>query len=578
MSRQIQDLANGLGYIYITDPKSNILEVLENNEDHARKIKLKGVESSALGGNRVATSIITIDTPTGAGDITAISIAGNHLISTPISYTEATSASILAQNIVDSINSHSEILRSKDFSAVRVDNVIYIFSDESAGSSFNGVTPVLVNTGNFTYTVNQDMIGGSSNLYSYDEYYGYRFYLDADYGVTQCSGGGIAPIDSISNAVEITSYIVNRGLQGSIPINYVDIMSDSVHTTREASISHLVLKGEGGLNDDLENLIIEGAVAGDIVMLSRSTMEVTVTNSGNISIHTTTISPSYVLSSGSILTLSYTGTGWVEISRNKGIINSVSEYRGVGYGIFALEDYKTSAIGTTGTITYVAGIDEKYQKLTGSSTLSGSLSYVLSATAEDGDEFWLEYDASVIVGAFPLTIYGISLTAEQALTGGLIFYARFLNGAWYSHVYPNFNQGATYPFKSSTGFYKDASVTVAKVETTLRTDLITAQISWDANRKGDHKIVIPYPCTVDGIYVYADDLIEATDAASANFKDNSGLSMGTVTFTGGDTIGTGYSLTPTSNNSFTAGQILTITTTKTTAGGNAKVSIKVTKS
>jgi hypothetical protein len=55
--------------------------------------------------------------------------------------------------------------------------------------------------------------------------------------------------------------------------------------------------------------------------------------------------------------------------------------------------------------------------------------------------------------------------------------------------------------------------------------------------------------------------------------------MGSGSFIAGDTIGTGIgTITPSSNNIFAADEILTITTTKTTKGGNAKCSIKITKS
>lgn len=580
MSRQIQDLANGLGYIYITDVSSNILEVLENTEQSARLIKLKGVESSAVGGNRVATAIVEIDAPTGNGSITAITIGGINAINTasPITYTGATTSTALAILIETAINGYSTGTSSQDFTCQRVDNKIYILSNAGAGESYNGQTPILVNTGNFTYTVDQDMIGGSSTTESYDGAYGYRFYLDADYGATQCSGGGVATVDSIANAVEITSYIVNQGLQGAIPIISQTISSDAIVTTRKGALTYIFMTGEGAANDNLSNLLIDGVNNGDIVLLTSLVNTITITTSGNINLVSTS-KTSYDVNQVNSMTLTYISGQWYELFRNGQVTGTKADYRTEGFGIFSLEEYNTAAVGTGGTVTFVANTDEKYQKLTGSSTLLANQTYVLEATAEDGDEFFLEYDAAVTVGAFALTIFGISVSADQALNGGLIFYARFLGGSWYSHVYPNLNEGNTYPYQAVTSFYANSSVTAAKVSTNLKTEVLTRNISFEASEVGDMKMYMGYAGTVDYFDFRVDKALAATDNGTIVPKNNAGTTMtdGTVTATASATIGTGFTATPTANNTFVAGDILTFTTAKTTAGGKGTLYIKITK-
>lgn len=580
MSREVQDLANGLGYVYITDPSSNILEVLENTPETARLIKLKGVEASALGGNRVATSIITIDAPTGVGSITAITIMAVNAINiaTPIAYTGATTAVALATLIETAINNYSTGTTQDDFTCLRIGAVIYILTNQEAGTKFNGQTPVLTNTGNFTYTVDQDMIGGSSTAEVYDEAYGYRFYLDADYGATQCSGGGVAVVGSIANAVEITSYIVNQGLQGVIPIKTSAILTDSIYTTREAAISYLSLRGEGLADDDLETLIIDGVNNGDIVILRSITNTITVKATGNINLITTK-SSTYTVVGVNILALIYLNGDWYEFIRNGNFVTTTADYRTNGYGIFALEGYNTAAVGTNGTVTYVANTDKKYQKLTGSSVLVGNLAYALDVTAEDGDEFFLEFNASTTIGAFTLTIFGLTVTADQALNGGLIFYARFLDGAWYSHVYPNLNSGATYPYQAVTAFYANSSVTAAKVSTNLKTEVLSRQISFEASEVGDMKMYMGYAGTVNYFHFTVDKAIAATDNGTIVPKNNAGVAMtdGTITATLSSAIATGFTATPTANNTFVAGDILTFTSAKATAGGKGTLYIKITK-
>ena len=580
MSRQIQDLANGLGYIYITDVSSNILEVLENTEQSARLIKLKGVESSAVGGNRVATAIVEIDAPTGNGSITAITTGGINAINTasPITYTGATQATALAIEIETAINGYSTGTSCQDFTCQRVDNKIYILSNAGAGESYNGQTPILTNTGNFTYTVDQDMIGGSSTDASYDGAYGYRFYLDADYGATQCSGGGVATVDSIANAVEITSYIVNQGLQGAIPIISQTISSNAIVTTRKGALTYISMTGEGAANDNLSKLLIDGANNGDIVLLASFVNTITIATDGNINLISTSKS-SYNVVGRNLIVLTYLSGKWKELFRNGQVTGTTSDYRTAGYGIFSLEEYNTAAVGTGGTVTFVANTDEKYQKLTGSSTLLANQTYALDATAEDGDEFFLEYDAAVTVGAFSLTIFGISVSADQALNGGLIFYARFLDGSWYSHVYPNLNEGNTYPYQAVTSFYANSSVTAAKVSTNLKTEVLTRNISFEASEVGDMKMYMGYAGTVDYFDFRVDKALAATDNGTIVPKNNAGTTMtdGTVTATASATIGTGFTATPTANNTFVAGDILTFTTAKTTAGGKGTLYIKITK-
>jgi hypothetical protein len=55
------------------------------------------------------------------------------------------------------------------------------------------------------------------------------------------------------------------------------------------------------------------------------------------------------------------------------------------------------------------------------------------------------------------------------------------------------------------------------------------------------------------------------------------MTSGTITFTASDARGTAYTSTPSANNTFIAGDILTLTTAKVTAGGWARVSITYTR-
>ena len=129
---------------------------------------------------------------------------------------------------------------------------------------------------------------------------------------------------------------------------------------------------------------------------------------------------------------------------------------------------------------------------------------------------------------------------------------------------------------ASTGF---ATVSAGTWSVGSISDVITLDVSFESGEVGDFKVKLPYACTVTEIYAYAYKAIAGTDNGTIVPKDNGGTTMtgGTITFTASDARGTAYTSTPSSNNAFSAGQLLTLTTAKTTAGGKALVSVKVTR-
>lgn len=137
----------------------------------------------------------------------------------------------------------------------------------------------------------------------------------------------------------------------------------------------------------------------------------------------------------------------------------------------------------------------------------------------------------------------------------------------------------------TTAKIADDQVTVAKVENNLTYEILHLQVSFEAAggttaSVGDFKVKMPYPGTVSEIYAYAVKAIAATDAGTIIPKNNAGTTMtaGTVTFAISDPRGTAYTTTPSANNTFVAGDILTFTTAKTTAGGIVDLSIKIVRS
>lgn len=89
-------------------------------------------------------------------------------------------------------------------------------------------------------------------------------------------------------------------------------------------------------------------------------------------------------------------------------------------------------VPVSGTLTLEAGVDRAYQRLVGSpTTLSGN--YVVTASTsgiKEGSQFQIEIGGSVTIGSNTMTVFGISLTAAQALSGGILILATFDGSVW----------------------------------------------------------------------------------------------------------------------------------------------------
>lgn len=587
----LNDIGIGLGYIYVTSPIASsgsptigeVVEVLENTAEGVRKAKVLGLEAAALATNRVSTGIITIDAPTGVGSITAItSVFGINLIDTanPIAYTGATTAAALAQLIVDGINSFGSTNPDDEFTAVRIDNVLYIYGSRTSTKQNGSIT--ITSTGFLTYTEDQELSGGSVNTESFDDAFGYQFFLDADYAAGGCcSGAGTATISDISKAIEITPYIVNIGLQSAIPNISKTLSNDSLSYNRKGALSLIKLTGEGSTDDDLNTIVASNPSDGDRILLYSETNTITINSAtSNITLKTST----YDVVSSSTIELMFNSTDniWYEISRSTQVIGSIADYRAAGFGVFGIETASTQAVGTGGAVVFDPNSDSKLQILTGTSTLVSSQSYDATGTVEDGDEFWIRVDAQVDVATHALQIYGRIIPSDLAAQGGYMVYSRYMGSIsrWQTHVYPLLDDGAmAYPFQVYSGMISAGAVTTAKVVDNLKNEWKHISVSFESLEQGDMKLKMP-ACTVTDFYVSVSKAIAGTDNATIVPKDNGAVAMtgGTVTLTASSAIGSAFTSTATGNNIFTEGQVMTLTTNKTTAGGKAIVSFKITKS
>jgi hypothetical protein len=331
MAKGIQDLGIGLGYLYKTKPDGvTIVAVEKNTADGVRSMKTQGTTNGPVIADRPAVGTITVNSVASVGAITAITIGGVNQIGANINVVSST-ASVVAAQIADAINRYSPV-GSDDFTAQAVGAVIYVFSPSNTGSTSNGLTITVTATDPSINTSTTPLNNGSSQNAVYDTTFGYRFFIDADYGSAGTPGGGTATPSSLTYAAEITQYMTLRGLQSGIYTTTATIASDSVTSlTRCSAITQVLLSNQGGAASDVLAFIqTEGFAVGDELQLSAAspgtqvpTLESAPTTSSTVGTPNLylTDDASFVMDSYTSITLQLrnipgTGLAWVETGRS----------------------------------------------------------------------------------------------------------------------------------------------------------------------------------------------------------------------------------------------------------------------
>jgi len=271
MAKGIQDLGIGLGYLYKTKPDGvTIVAVEKNTADGVRSMKTQGTTNGPVIADRPAVGTIVVNSVASVGSITAITIGGVNQIGANINVSSST-ASVVAAQIADAINRYSPV-GTDDFTAQAVGATVYVFSPSNTGSTSNGLTITVSATDPSINTSTTPLNNGSSQNAVYDTIFGYRFFIDADYGSAGTPGGGTATPTSLTYAAEITEYITLRGLQSGIFTTTATIASDSITSlTRCSAITQVLVSNQGGAATDVLAFIqTEGFAVGDEIQLSSS--------------------------------------------------------------------------------------------------------------------------------------------------------------------------------------------------------------------------------------------------------------------------------------------------------------------
>lgn len=266
-----------------------------------------------------------------------------------------------------------------------------------------------------------------------DPIYGYRIYGDV---------GGVA--GSIATANNLTRFFVNRASQATYFKNTVIIATDSIGLDRVTNNMVIVIDTEGGAaTDNLNFVVIADPVDTDIITLvaeSASRVVTVIHGTGNIYL----ANNANFISGGrqAQLVLRYSSAapaGWYEVSRSN-VLPTVANQRAVTVPTPISGADTTALTAGGGTITLTPGVDKGYQVLSGAATLVGSWVVQINPAPTvpylDGDEMIVDYRSLLTQGANTVTIFGITLTATQALQGRVILLAKYnlTINTWYYRI------------------------------------------------------------------------------------------------------------------------------------------------
>ena len=430
----LQDFRNGRGYIYITQADgSTIVTVYPNNSEGGDLAHRFAYLSAPLAGQIAATGRITLGGA--AGSITSITVNGVNILGST-----ATGAS-LADIAIDAANKINTYSSTPDYTAAPSGDDIIIFAAPSAGSSPNNFVVAAATAGGLTYTA-ENMRGGSDTSGLIDAAYGYRVFLNADYDADGCSGEGTADPTSLTNAVQITKYLVNRGFQNDFIKKSVIISSGSVEITRESSITIVDVDTEGGgASDDLQTIGIEGFNENDLIIIrgTNAGRVVTVKDyvGGSDNIYLANDQDFDTGNNGNVIALRLKSGAWYEEYRSPFTEVTVAFLRSVGIAM-PVQGVAYTALPTSGNISLTPGTDKQYQIYGGSPTLVGNIAIDGAGSPMDGDEFWVDYNATAntSTGTYTVSIFGIVLTDTQATSGNVLVYAKYraADNSWYATI------------------------------------------------------------------------------------------------------------------------------------------------
>lgn len=569
MARGISDLGNGFGYLYVVAADGvTIKSVFRNHNDGAADVRNMGSYNAPLAENRAGVATITVVSCASVGNVTAVTVLGNNLLSGNVAVTTAvptTTAAAIAANI----NAFTPGAGYKYFASSQA-GVITLYAPASAGSSINGTAITVSVSSGTIVTTTTTFVNGSDVGGEFDKDFGWRFYMDADYGASGITGSTPADPTVLTYATEITKYMTVRGSEIGGVSSSATLSSDGAYEVGRLGVfTFLTVDTQGAAaTDNMVYIQPTDFVEGDIVIVKAAdpTRVVTVKSSASAvqNIFLTNDTDFACDEKTSAILLQYSnddtnGASFYEIARtgNGATLPNLVNLR--------LNSIATPAQGVTGTdltagggtINLTPGTSKEVLYLTGTPALVGNWVIQGAGTPMDGDQFIVLYRAVSILGANTITIFGNSLTTDQALSGNVMIYAKY---------------------HAANTTYRTQVISGASLLNVSDSLTWTIPVSFETGEQCNNTTIIPSKCTITGISATVKKALSNTDAGTITAKINGvAVTTGVITIPLSSALNTTVAVTPSAANIATTGQTLTLLTEKTTAGGKAIVTVTYTR-
>jgi len=598
----IAKLGNNSGNIIVLRPTVNtVIASFPNSIPGGRQAINHALASGAFGGNVSAHGSITITDLTGAvgQSITDVTIGGENQVGANVTV-GSTDTTVYAALLAAAINSFTPGV-GPNYSAFSIANVVTVNAPPSSGSTVNGSAIGVSQTGVDILNTPLPIDNGSESDSPQDKVFGYRYILNATPG-----SGAL----DFAGGEDITRFIVMRGMQSVIDTQTAVIGVGQTSLTVQRTMVSMNILLSAGATETINTISTDEYSIGDQILLSNVTggSAVTINETGNIvlanSLDFVSGGPEVVL--GLKLT-DISGTlKWTEVFRAPNIVISVATMRNALIPQGQIGSAEVIMTGGAQAIpAYLAGVDPWYVVVTGNPVLTGLFNIPTPSTtgAIAGDTFTVDYKATPSLGggAF-VTILGIVLRNNEIPEGNLRVQAIYdgVNNAWVKASIQNM-AGGNYIVSGSIvdgavleSKIGSAAVTVSKMgalavtnpilglaavtpdktATTTKTKQVNYSIAWDAAGLGATKIKIPSQGQFINIQISVTELIEATDDATLTITNDTQAQGVTSTLV----VATTAKGELVEDNTFTlstfdAFDVILLTTSKTTPGGAAEVTL-----
>ena len=290
----------------------------------------------------------------------------------------------------------------------------------------------------------------------YDTQTGKTFYLYPDASAPDTiTAGNIAIGVAAGDIVDITSRMVMQGMQSHISTQFTSINAFNGTIDPVLNRNNVITQAFidiNGVNTEVKAITNTGWSEGDIIIIRGNdvsnpiTVKSFVSGSNNIYLANGADFVSGDKTRSLVLQYSITDNKWYETARTPNLEISVATMRAAGIPQPVSGTNLTPILAAGLSVTYTAGTDKGTQVFDSAAALTmiGNVTIaVTGGTPLDGDEFWIDYRATLDTTTNSTTVFigTIQLTETQALLGNVVVRAKYKlsNTTWYYELFTKSN-------------------------------------------------------------------------------------------------------------------------------------------